>query len=57
MKSLTSDKHGDDRSPMKEGAEYDMDVPDAVIVRMLGISVVDKEIDSRRVSNALQKDE
>lgn len=42
---------------MEEGAQDDMDMPDAMIIGMLGVAVVDKEIDARGIGDALQQNQ
>ena len=41
---------------MEEGAQDDEDVPDAVVVRVFGFSIVEEEIDTSSVGNTLEHD-
>lgn len=47
-------RHGDDGSPVEKGAEYDEDVPDAMVIRVLRLFVVHKEIDACGVGDAFE---
>lgn len=39
---------------MEEGAQDDEDVPDAVVIRVFGFSIVEEEIDASSVGNAFE---
>lgn len=54
---LSRQRHRHHRTPVEQRSENDVDVPDAMIVRMLRLLVVHEEIDARRVGHTLHQNQ